>query len=125
MRKSPPTASSIDAITTIYGSACIAIVMIEMIGTIKKVRRNMKSPCLTPRLRGESFLTLETVAGTPGLMPPVISSSRVPDSRKPQPEQKLVSVETLSWPHLGQYIYLDQCSSFSSNLVVLSVTLVG
>ncbi|MBK6751974.1 MAG: hypothetical protein IPG67_18840 [Acidobacteria bacterium] len=57
IRSNPPTNSVIAQIATANGSALIAIVKIETIGTTKNVSKNMNNPCLSPLFRGVVPLT--------------------------------------------------------------------
>lgn len=97
----PPTRRETAHIATANGRTFIAIVNIETIGTTRKVKRKIKRPCLMPFERAETPFVPAVFCG---MIPPVFINSAVPVNRNPQREQKLVSVETRSWPQFGQNI---------------------
>ena len=92
-------------------------------GTIRNANRKINNPCFIPRLRGVGAENPRGLAPS-GKDPPDRIISAVPVSKNPHREQKLVSIDTLSCPQVGQNMGLYR-SSFSNNLVVLSVTLEG
>lgn len=104
IRRSPPPTSRISASTGSTGSRIPETSVINAnSGTKTTARRKIKRPFLIPLERADIPPAGRSGRGS---RPPVSSSSAAPVSRKPQREQKLVSVECLSWPHCGQNIRL-------------------